>query len=326
MREIITIPEELKLAASHFSESNFCILENMTEKKYIIFDIKSNWRYIIVPFGGMIYLLLNMFIDSDKKAVYHKELLEICPSYTIESMIKCKPMFDSLRSVILRMEENNKQYSDKTALKCSYIREWKKYRYMNLTEFFSKFSCYLDDTDYPENERQEFFDTIHRIISKNFFVQHDVFYLQSDKGWFHGMTWFATDIDYLFSRELYHLFVDNAIAAPHICPRCGHFYYSNNCRSKYCDLCKSNYNNIRKEYRQKNQARYLHKRINDRLHSKRFSETDLNDFMIESNFYWDIVRQNTPKTPKEPWYKDIKNEEEYKEWLESKLQEYSTRK
>lgn len=48
--------------------------------------------------------------------------------------------------------------------------------------------------------------------------------------------------------------------------------------------------------------------------------------MIESNFYWDIVRQNTPKTQKEPWYKDIKNEEEYKEWLENKLQEYSTRK
>ena len=333
MREIITIPEELKLAASDFSKSNFCILEDVSRKNYIIFDIKKDWRYMIIPFGEILSIMINNLLDSNNNTLHHKELLKIVPIDSVETMKKCRPMLNNLLSIISSME-NDKNYPDKIALKCAYIREWKRFRYMNCTAVFSQYSSYfkdskncVDEKEYcKEAELKEMTESMHRLVIENFFIPYDIVYARCSECWFYGKTWFASDIDYLFSQDLYHLFVDNLIEAPHICPRCGHFYYSNNNKSKYCDQCKNNYNDIRKEYRQKNQARYIHKRINDMLHSKRFSEMDLNNFMVESNFYWDIVRQNTPKTQKEHWYKDIKNEEEYKEWLESKLQEYSTRK
>lgn len=345
MYEEIIISDELKDAAIRMknkNDSRFCILEDMNTRKYIIFDLEKDWCYTVVPFGDMLAIVLNCFLDSSETSIYHNGLSEIVNEDTIKKMKQCKPMLKNLLNIISNMEKNN-SFPDKAALKCAYIHEWKRYRYMNCVEVYSKFADYFSDDapkDYiielygsienlkkaEEEELEEISASVHSLICKKEFVFYDTVYMSCSDGWFYGMVWFASIIEYLFSRELYHLFVDNTIEQPHICPRCGHLYYSNNNKSKYCDSCRNNYSDIRKEYRQKNQARYIHKRINDKLHSKRYSEEELDKFMIESNYYWDIVKGNEPKTEPESWYLNISTEEEYKSWLESKLQEYSARK
>lgn len=327
MYNAIEVPEELKTAAISCSEANFCILEDMNTKNYVIFDIKKGWSYMVLPFGSLLSEVVNGFIDSDNTAVHHETNSHFYPEELQKSMNNCKPIINELLSEIMSMERFEK-YPDKEALKCAYIRDWKKFRYITRPDILSSYADYFSSTasEDEEKELKELTDDMHLCISKYHFIPYDVVYARCQDGWFHGMAWFASNADYLFSRELYHLWVDNELEQPHICPRCNHFYYSNNNKSKYCPDCKDDYSNIRKEYRQKNQARYIHKRINDRLHSKRFSELELNKFMMESNYYWDMLQERTPQTKPESWYKDIKTEEEYQSWLESKLQEYSARK
>lgn len=345
MYEKPIIPDELKEAAARMNGKvkRYCVLEDMNAKNYLIFDTKNDWKFMIVPFGDILFNMLNCFIDSSEISVHHSKLLEYMDEEAVEEMARCKTMCEDLLDIITHMKANS-TYPDKTALKCSYIREWKKYRYMNRTDIYSKYSDLLSNDiskdDYiidlygslenlkkaNEEEFEEITATLHSIITKDFFVPYDTVYMNCENGWFYGETWFTSDVNFVFSRELYHLFVDNTIEQPHICPRCGHLYYSNNNKSKYCDSCKNNYSDIRKEYRQKNQTRYIHKRINDKLHSKRYSEEELDRFMIESNYYWDIVKQKEPKTKPESWYLNISTEEEYKNWLENKLNEYSARK
>lgn len=346
MYEKPIIPDELKEAAASMDgkKKRYCVLEDMNAKNYLIFDTVDDWKFMIIPFGDILFNMLNCFIDSSEVSVYHSKLLKYMGKETAEEMAGCKPMYESLLDIITHMEANS-TYPDKTALKCAYIREWKKYRYINCVNVFRQFASYFSDdvsikyADYvklygsieelrktEEEELQEINATLHSIIIKDFFIPYDTVYMHCESGWLYGKTWFTSDVNYVFSRELYHLFVDNTIEQPHICPRCGHLYYSNNNKSKYCDSCKNNYSDIRKEYRKKNQARYIHKRINDKLHSKRYSEEELDKFMIESNFYWDIVKKKEPKTKPESWYLNISTEEEYKNWLESKLNEYSARK
>lgn len=345
MYENLVICDELKDAAARMDEKvkRYCVLEDMNAKNYLVFDTKDDWKFMVISFGDILFNILNLFIDSSEASVYHSKLLKYIGKEVVEELAMCKTTYENLLSIITHMEANS-TYPDKTALKCAYIREWKKYRYMNRYDIYSKYSDLLsndiskDDCiielygsieNYKKANEEEFEEItamLHSIIIKDYFVPHDIVYMNCENGWFYGKTWFTSDVNFIFSLELYHLFVDNVIEHPHICPRCGHLYYSNNNKSKYCDSCKNNYSDIRKEYRQKNQARYIHKRINDKLHSKRYSEEELDKFMIESNYYWDIVKGNEPKTKPEGWYLDISTEEEYKSWLESKLKEYSARK
>ncbi len=345
MYEEIIISDELKDAAVRMMREDnvlrFCILEDMNTKKYIIFDLENDWQYMIVPFGDILKTVLNCFLDSSETSIYHRSLSDIVNNDTIEKMKQCKPMLKKLLDIITNMEANS-IYPDKVALKCAYIHEWKRYRYINCVEIYSKYADYFSDNfskedielygsiealkKAEEEELDEISAGIHSVVCKKDLVFYDTVYIPCSNGFVYGKVWFASIIEYVFSRELYHLFVDNTIEQPHICPRCGHFYYSNNNKSKYCDSCKDNYSEIRKEYRQKNKTRYIHKKINDKLHSKRYSEEELDKFMIESNYYWDIVKQKEPKTKPESWYLNINTEEEYKNWLESKLNEYSARK
>ena len=123
----------------------------------------------------------------------------------------------------------------------------------------------------------------------------------------------------LFPMDLLYMFRNHT--AVHVCARCGQLYINNNLSSRYCPECYSvvGKKGISNENRRKNRARYLHKRILDKLNSKANTRAITSaDFRAESNYYWDLINGRTPKiTPKA--ITNIHTEEEYIAWLENIL-------
>ena len=96
-----------------------------------------------------------------------------------------------------------------------------------------------------------------------------------------------------------------------ICPNCGKPIVDNNIKSKYCNICKHNYNEIRSNNRKSNKCRYLHKKICDKL---KYKNIDTAAFRLESNYYWDIIN-NKNIAINDIYDNSIKTENDYYNWL-----------
>lgn len=95
---------------------------------------------------------------------------------------------------------------------------------------------------------------------------------------------------------------------------------------KHCPDC---FKTIQINNRKKNRERYLHKVITDYINNYRRSEqgNSSKDFRDESNYYWAIVQDKTPKTERKNWYLDyIQTKDDYMEWLERKYAEIKNSK
>lgn len=345
--------ESFECAKSTINENlKYSIIEDTENRRYVLIDLtQENSEPDFLPFGVYFASVANQFIDSNEKSIYHKTFLERCVMKDrMEKMQKCQKALTELLSLIRDANFMRSKRNEDVPLKVSLLHEWKKYRYLSIPEVYSNIYSYLEgySDDFKqraeelgeldnilslESRRTEFFwdalDQVHRIIKKRFFIPYDVVCIFNKGEWITGQAWFCTyNTDYIFSRELYHLLVDNLVEAPRFCPRCNHLFYSNNKKAKYCPNCKENYKEIRNNARKANEVGYLHKRIYDKISStKRYDRNDLDKFVVESNFYRDIVRGKEPATPIEPWYDlNITTKEQYQAWLEKKLEEYSYRK
>ena len=119
---------------------------------------------------------------------------------------------------------------------------------------------------------------------------------------------FPVDLRYLIQQQ----------CSVHECVRCGQLYVQNNASSRYCPECKHivGKRGIANERRRNNEARYLHKRILDKLNSKaNTSGVNPEDFRKESNYYWDRINGKTPAAMPKFASEGIKTKEQYREWL-----------
>jgi uncharacterized Zn finger protein (UPF0148 family) len=122
----------------------------------------------------------------------------------------------------------------------------------------------------------------------------------------------------IFPLDLFHVFVTGKAETPRICPRCGQLFYTDSNKYKYCPDCQGQSATIQTENRKKN-VRYLHKRISDRIRNNRkYSSDFLDDFMSESNYYWYLLR-GKDITPNPDYTANIQTENDYKQWLQEKL-------
>lgn len=336
-------------------KTRFLIVEDLKNKKWVVYNGVTG-MYRELDFGAYVTFTINEFINYSPDAMHHASLFNDIQSgcITKEDATRIynsgKKAMKNLLGTFAELPDW-KKWADPEQLKKIMLQQWKFFRYASYGKMWSGYAETATETlddliksfavKYPKIEKeeieeiyesnkeaaQEFFETMHEVVKKNFVIYYDeITFIDKDNKDRIGRAFLVDDEIRMFAWDLYHILVSGVTETPHICPRCENLYYSNNNKSKYCDSCKSNYSDIRKEYRKKNQARYIHKRINDKLHSKRYSEEVLDKFMVESNYYWDIVKQKEPKTKPESWYLDINTEEEYKRWLESKLKEYSARK
>lgn len=336
--------------------TRFLIAEDLKSKRWVVYD-SSDGSYYERDFGVYVTFVINEFINYSPDSVHHASLFnDVQSGYITEE--DAARIYNSGKKAMKNLLDTFselpdwKKWADSEQLKSIMLRQWKFFRYASYGKLWSDFAGMetetLDElkdfflTKSPESfteeeieelynsnkeEVQEHFATMHKVVKENFVIYYDeISFNGNDDKCRTGRAFLVDSEINMFAWDLYHILVSGVTETPHICPRCNHLYFSNNNKSKYCDSCKNNYSDIRKEYRQKNQTRYIHKRINDKLHSKRYSEEELDKFMIESNYYWDIVKQKEPKTKPESWYLNINTEEEYKNWLENKLNEYSARK
>ena len=118
-------------------------------------------------------------------------------------------------------------------------------------------------------------------------------------------------IQNLFIADLWQLLFNPCIEKLLICNNCGCLLASNNNKSKYCNICKDNYNEIRSNKRKSNKCRYLHKKICDKL---KYKKIDTAAFRLESNYYWDIVC-NKNIAINDIYDNSIKTENDYYNWL-----------
>ena len=108
------------------------------------------------------------------------------------------------------------------------------------------------------------------------------------------------------------------------CSDCGAIFHASTGKYKYCKYCSSTKKDKQQELR-KRTPRYKHTLIQNYLNNV-FAGEYLEEFKEESNYYWCIVRGKTPKTKKKVFYKNIKTEEQYIEWLNDKHEEYKKEK
>ena len=100
-----------------------------------------------------------------------------------------------------------------------------------------------------------------------------------------------------------------------ICPECGCMFATTHGNQKHCPSCKEI---IRQKKRKENVPRYIHKKITDFLNTYGDTEHASEIFREESNYYWAIIQEKKPKTPKKNWYlDDIKTNADYQKWLEN---------
>ena len=121
----------------------------------------------------------------------------------------------------------------------------------------------------------------------------------------------------LFPVDLRYLIQNTAV---HECVRCGQLYRTNNSSARYCHDCKQivGKQGIANERRRANRARYLHKRILDKLNSKaNTSGVNPENFRNESNYYWDRILGKKPAAEACYDVNGIDTEERYTAWLES---------
>lgn len=99
------------------------------------------------------------------------------------------------------------------------------------------------------------------------------------------------------------------------CPECDCVFTTTHGNQKHCPACKEI---IRQKKRRENKPRYTHKKITDYLNNNGNEENASKMFREESNYYWAIVQDKKPKSPKENWYHDdIKTVADYQKWLDN---------
>ena len=128
----------------------------------------------------------------------------------------------------------------------------------------------------------------------------------------------------IFILDLWEFLFNSQIPKINVCKECGLLFVSNNTNATYCNICKKAMNQIRYRNRKENKERFLHKQIIDFLYSIDETKSLSNEFLNESNYYWDIVCGKEVET-NNMYNEKITSNEQYYEWLLKKRSQYKKR-
>lgn len=334
--------------------SNICIDKNTflaiedTDNKQWICYYPYTGRYTIKPFGHIVADMIFEYLSRLEDDVHHNKLLEwyneIGFKYDAETSRKdaefLKPHILKLQDTILNLDKYRKVPA-KAEMKAALLRTWKMYRNAKYVSTWKNIIELSEDTEESHKKKsdiytQEDVEDIKAIVKSNhaeaieldvrvynihlkkafYFCDYVTFY-GNDNVPHTGKGYISCTPGDVFASDLYHVLVSGLAGIPRRCPRCGHIFYPNN-KSKYCDECKKDSSAIRNEKRRQS-VRYFHKKVYDKITlSSKYDSEFRNDFINESNYYWDIVQGK--EVTANPLYREhIKTESQYKKWLEKKL-------
>lgn len=300
----------------------FLAVEDCGNKQWFIYDSHDEAvPYMKIPFGDFTIMLLNGLHGKKYygRLLYEKRHLDSLSDKTIS-------MLNNLATILTHLKHYEKTLSQDD-LKLTIFKLWSTFRYcvhepwVSYTKLSN--SSAKDYDDFADDEIEELISLdkeeandglrmLHRVISEQFFVYYDRIIFNNNDKVISGSAFAAQSVEYIFSLDLLHV-LNGDTKTPRKCPGCDMLYFSNNNKSKYCPDCKAHYKEIRAENRKKNPYRYLHKQITDLLNNYGDgSET----FREESNYYWDIVRGEEPKTHPLNIDSSITTKEAYYNWLE----------
>lgn len=316
------------------------------------FGFYTEWVFNYYVISDKESLHHNKALETAKKnnIEFDEETYNKYYEFTKNAMLELQNIFSNLPHWydLARKEQlidgNGKNISI-NELQTILINQWKMFRFACFPKCWSEYVSLvfpnkeeilrLSKIITPENENiedianemiesnyeqwEEANETINKIVQKSFVCYYDYVNFINENGIStSGRCFIVFDEIYLFYWDLYHILVSRLAKMPHICPRCNQLFFSNNNKARYCKECKSESNVIRNENRMKS-VRYIHKKIYDKLNNSKFHSNDeIEMFLAESNYYWDIIKNK--KIKKNPLFvAKIETEDDYKKWLEEKL-------
>lgn len=300
-------------------------------KRWIIYDSGTD-KTIVVSFGEVVTSIINTAVTlSPSNPNYETDLANYRKNGTSEALLQTviknanSPQFregiNAVRRWLLSMLKIGAEYSP-ADFECIAVNLWYKYAGMYDFENWAEYFSDVNETDlagFPDTSAYKAYSSFNAafggrctevvgftLIIDGKAVTGRVFLLDPLFG-MGGL--FAMDLLYLLKNS----------SSVHLCPRCGQLYLSKNLSSRYCPQCKGEVGKqgIINENRRRNKARYLHKRILDKLNSPA-NTTGVNsaDFRAESNFYWSRIQGKQPKIIPKVSSPKICTEDEYIRWLE----------
>lgn len=327
----------------------FLVIEDLKNKCWIVYDGNTG-KYCKQPFGHYVAAIINAYVNFSINAVHHNQFNDVIKNGILDEdninnyFLQTQKAFKNLLDIFLHLSYW-KKVVEPDRLDQILLNEWKFYRYAAspqvwadcakaATETFDEFKNEFSKMNFfSNNELKEMYDsekmyvserleTLHEVIKKIFFVYYDeLIFLDMENKQHYGRAFLTTDEEHIFSLDLYHILISGVTPVPHICPHCNQIFFSNNNKIIYCEDCQSEKNVIRNQKR-KQSVRYIHKKIYDKLNnSKKYTNETRDNFLNESNYYWDcVLKRDTVKNPL--FTEKIETEQQYKEWLENKLNSY----
>ena len=310
------------------------VFKDDVNKRWIIYDFATD-TYMVRSFGEVAVAVINTAVTlSPSNPNYEADLANFRKNGTSETLLQTviksanTPQFrkgiNAVRRRLLSMPKIAASYSP-AEVECIAVNFWYKfaglYDFKNWAEyFFDVKEANLDG--FPDSEAYRAYYRFNAAFGDRC-IEAVPFTMILDSKGITGRV-FLLDCFFgmgsLFPMDLLFLFKNSS--AVHVCARCGQLYIKNNLSSRYCPQCKNEVGKqgIINENRKKNKARYLHKRILDKLNSPA-NTTRVNpaDFRAESNFYWSRIQGKQPKIMPKVASHDTMTEEEYIAWLESIL-------
>ena len=258
----------------------------------------------------------DMYIKGGTDKVYLDSVVEAVNTSAVRSGL------DSVRSLLLSMPRYKAELSP-SGYEAAAVNFWYKYAglydYQNWETLFSDINEFKVGS-YPNTEAYAAYMNFNALYGDRC-VESVPFTLTIGENGILGRVFLLDplySIGALFPLDLLYLF-RNADAV-HVCARCGQVFINSNRSSRYCPECHSSVGKqgIVNENRKKNKARYLHKRIIDKLNSPaNVTGVCPDDFRAESNYYWDKIQGRQPKVIPKVASLKLNSEAEYIVWLES---------
>lgn len=300
-------------------------------KRWIIYDSGTD-KTIVVSFGEVVTNIINTAVTlSPSNPNCETDLANYRKNGTSEALLQTviknanSPQFregiNAVRRWLISMLKIGAEYTPDD-FECIAVNLWYKYAGMYDFENWAEYFSDVNETDlagFPDTSAYRAYSSFNAAFGGRC-AEVVGFTLIIDGKAVTGRVFLLDPLfgmGGLFPMDLLYLLKNSS--SVHLCPRCGQLYLNDNLSSRYCPQCKSEVGKqgIINENRRNNKARYLHKRILDKLNSPA-NTTGVNsaDFRAESNFYWSRIQGKQPKiTPKVSSPK-ICTEEEYIRWLE----------
>ena len=322
-----------KLSYSGYGRRNVAFKDD-DNKRWIIYDSGTD-KALVLPFGEVVTTVINTAVTlSPSNPNYETDLANYRKNGFSEEFLQAviqktnSPQFregiNAVRRWLLSMLKIGAEYSP-ADFECIVFNLWYKYAgiydFENWAEYFSD----VNETDlagFPDTSAYRAYSSFDAAFGGRCVEVVGFAWIIDGKS-VTGRVFLLDpllDMGGLFPMDLLYLLKNSS--SVHLCPRCGQLYLNDNLSSRYCPQCKSEVGKqgIINENRKKNKARYLHKRILDKLNSPA-NTTGVNsaDFRAESNFYWSRIQGKQPKIIPKVANPKTRTEEEYIAWLESIL-------